>query len=871
VAADEKNPPIPINIEDEMRTSYLDYAMSVIVGRALPDVRDGLKPVHRRILFAMHDLSNDATKPPKKSARIVGDVIGKYHPHGDSAVYDTMVRMAQDFAMRYPLVDGQGNFGSVDGDSAAAMRYTEVRMARITAEMLADIDKETVEFVPNYDESTEEPSVLPSRIPNLLINGSSGIAVGMATNIPPQNFSEICDALQLLIADPNLEVDDLLGTVKGPDFPTGGIIYGRSAILSAYRTGRGILQVRARCVTETMEKSGRERLVVNEIPYQVNKARLIEKIAGLVNEKRLEGISDLRDESDRDGMRIVIELKKDAVPLVVLNNLYKHTQMQDSFGIILLALVGGRPRLLNLKQMLVEFLEHRKEIITRATAFDLRKAEARLHLLEGLKIALDNLDAVIKLIRAAPDGATARTQLIERFGLSEIQAQAILDMRLQRLTGLERDKIIAEYQEVVRLIERLRQILSDEREVLGIIAADLTELKEKYGDARRTEIVESSSEFSAEDMIADEEMVVTVSHEGYIKRNPVSFYRVQGRGGKGRTGAGTKGDDFIADMFTAKAHHYVLFFTNKGRVYWKKVHELPLAGPSARGKAIVNLLPLQPGESLSAFLPVREFDESHFVLFATAKGVVKKTPLTDYSRPRAAGIIAINLAEDDELISIRLTDGNQQVALATRGGMLVRFDEREARPMGRGAGGVRGVALSTDDRVVGMEVVRPGSTLLTLSRNGMGKRSPIDDYRLIRRGGRGVATMKTTAKTGPVVGVLQIENGDDEVMIITDGGKMIRIGMDRVRVLGRNTQGVRLVSLSEGESVVSVAAVAEKDDGAEIDSSDVAGDGPVEASETEVTSPQDAAAGPDSSDSDSSESDSSESDTPESDSSDEQE
>lgn len=814
MAADEKNPAIPVNIEDEMRTSYLDYAMSVIVGRALPDVRDGLKPVHRRVLFAMHDLSNDATKPPKKSARIVGDVIGKYHPHGDSAVYDTMVRMAQSFSMRYPLIDGQGNFGSIDGDPAAAMRYTEVRMARITAEMLADIEKETIEMVPNYDESTEEPSVLPARIPNLLINGSSGIAVGMATNIPPQNLGEICDALKLLIEDPELTVDDLLGTVKGPDFPTGGIIYGRSPILSAYRTGRGILQVRARCVTETNERTGRSKLIVNEIPYQVNKARLIEKIATLVNEKKLEGISDLRDESDRDGMRIVIELKKDAVPLVVLNNLYKHTPMQESFGIILLALVGGRPRLLNLKEMLVEFLEHRKEIITRATAFDLRKAEARLHLLEGLKIALDNLDAVIKLIRAAPDGATAREQLIERFGLSEIQAQAILDMRLQRLTGLERDKIIAEYQETLKLIERLRQILSDEHEVLKIIAAELAEIKDKYGDERRTEIVDSSSEFCAEDMIADEEMVVTVSHDGYIKRNPVAMYRVQGRGGKGRTGASTKGDDFIADMFTAKTHHYILFFTNQGRVYWKKVHELPQAGAVARGKAIVNLLPLQPGESLSAFLPVREFDDSHFVLFATARGVVKKTPLVDYSRPRASGIIAINLAEDDELISVRLTDGNQQVALATRGGMLVRFDEREARPMGRGAGGVRGVSLGADDSVVGMEVVRPGSTLLTLSQNGMGKRSPIDDYRLIRRGGRGVSTMKTSAKTGPVVGVLQIENNDDEVMIVTDGGKMIRIGMDRVRVLGRNTQGVRLVSLGEGESVVSVAAVAEKEDSA---------------------------------------------------------
>ncbi len=812
-----------------MRTSYMDYAMSVIVGRALPDVRDGLKPVHRRVLFAMQDLGNDATKPPKKSARIVGDVIGKYHPHGDSAVYDTMVRMAQDFAMRYPLIDGQGNFGSIDGDPAAAMRYTEVRMARIAAEMLADIEKETVEFVPNYDDSTEEPSVLPAKIPNLLINGSAGIAVGMATNIPPHNLVEVCDAVQAVIEDPGVPIDDLIKIVKGPDFPTGGIIYGRRPIYDAYRTGRGIMQVRARCVTETDERTGRSKIIVNEIPYQVNKSRLIEKIAALVNEKKLEGISDLRDESDRDGMRIVIELKRDAVALVVLNNLYKHTPMQESFGVIMLALVNGRPRLCTLKEFLTEFIEHRKEIITRATAFDLRKAEARLHILEGLKIALDNLDAVIELIRKSPDAQTARTRLMDQFGLSEIQAQAILDMRLQRLTGLERDKIVAEYEEVRKLIEKLRRILSDEREVLAIISEDLVLLKEKYGDERRTEIVDSTSEISIEDMIVEEEMVVTVSHEGYIKRNPVSLYRRQGRGGKGITGAATKGDDFIAHMFTANTHEYILFFTNKGRVYWKKVHELPQAGRSARGKAIVNLLPLQPGETVSTYLPVREFVDTEFVLFATAKGVVKKTPLMDYSRPRTAGIIAINLADDDELIAVRRTDGNQQVALATRSGMLVRFDEREARSMGRGAGGVRGVALSEDDRVVAMEVVRPGSTLLTLSELGMGKRSSIDDYRLIRRGGRGVKTMNITAKTGPVVGVLQILGDDDEVVIVTGGGKLIRIGMDKVRVLGRNTQGVRLVRLEDGENVVSVAPVADKSEevGETVDVGEVPTEGPV--------------------------------------------
>ncbi|MFT4571471.1 MAG: DNA gyrase subunit A [Hyphomicrobiaceae bacterium] len=824
-----------------MRTSYMDYAMSVIVGRALPDIRDGLKPVHRRILFAMQDLSNDATKPPKKSARIVGDVIGKYHPHGDSAVYDTMVRMAQDFAMRYPLVDGQGNFGSVDGDPAAAMRYTEVRMARITAEMLADIDKETVDFVPNYDESTEEPTVLPARIPNLLINGSSGIAVGMATNIPPHNLRGICSAVQAVIDDPLIEIDDLIRIVEGPDFPTGGIIYGRRAIVDAYRTGRGILQVRARCETETNEKTGRSKIIVTEIPYQVNKSRLIEKMAALVNDKQLEGISDLRDESDRDGMRIVIELKRDAVPQVVQNNLYKQTSLQESFGIIMLALIGGRPQLCNLKLFLTEFIEHRREIITRATAFDLRKAEARLHILEGLKIALDNLDAVIKLIRAAPDAPTARTGLMTNFGLSEIQAQAILDMRLQRLTGLERDKIVAEHEEVTQLIAKLRNILSNDQEVLAIISEDLAVLKDKYGDERRTEIVDSTSEISIEDMIVEEEMVVTVSHEGYIKRNPVSLYRTQVRGGRGITGAATKGDDFIAHMFTANTHEYILFFTNKGRVYWKKVHELPQAGRSARGKAIVNLLPLQPGETVSTYLPVREFVDTEFVLFSTAKGVVKKTPLMDYSRPRTAGIIAVNLADDDELISVGRTDGNQQVALATRNGMLVRFDEREARPMGRGAGGVRGVALADNDRVVAMEVVRPGSTLLTLSERGMGKRSSIDDYRLIRRGGRGVKTIKITDRTGPVVGVLQILDDEDEVVIVTDGGKLIRIGMDKVRVLGRNTQGVRLVRLDDGEKVVSVAPVADKAEDAEdvVDEAEIVdgGDGADSADGAETPDP----------------------------------
>ena len=792
----------------------MDYAMSVIVGRALPDVRDGLKPVHRRVLFAMHELGNEWNKAPKKSARVVGDVIGKYHPHGDSAVYDTIVRMAQDFSMRYPLVAGQGNFGSIDGDPPAAMRYTEVRLARIASEMLADLDKETVDFIPNYDETTREPAVMPSRIPNLLVNGSSGIAVGMATNIPPHNLVEICDALLAVIADPEVKLEKLLKIVTGPDFPTGGIIYGRQPILDAYRTGRGILTVRAQAGTETEERTGRTRIVVTEIPYQVNKTRLLEKIAELVNDKKLEGISDLRDESDRDGMRVVIELKRDAVPLVVLNNLYKHTPMQESFGIILLALVGGRPRLLGLKQLLEEFLAHRKEIVTRATAFDLRKAEARLHILEGLKIALDNIDAVIKLIRASKDAATAKEGLMQNFGLSEIQSQAILDMRLQRLTGLERDKILQEHRETQKLIERFKQILSDEHEVLRIIAADLEGLKKQYGDERRTQIVEWSSEIKIEDMIVEEEMVVTVSHDGYIKRNAVSLYRQQRRGGRGKTGAATKGDDFIAHMFTASTHDYILFFTNRGRVFWKKVYEVPQAGRASRGKAIVNLLQLAAGEQLSAFLSVREFREDAYVLFATSRGIVKKTPLLEYSRPRPSGIIAINLGDADELIAVRLTNGEEQVALATQSGQLVRFKEDEVRPMGRGAAGVRGVSVGDDDRLVSMEIVRPGATLLTVSANGLGKRSSIDDYRLIHRGGTGVRTMEVTPKTGPVVGVLQILSDEDEVMLVTNAGKMIRIAMRNVRVQGRNTQGVTLVK-AEGdeERVVSVAPVVEKDPG----------------------------------------------------------
>jgi len=808
-----KQAKIAVDIEDEMRTSYMDYAMSVIVGRALPDVRDGLKPVHRRVLFAMHDLNNEWNKAYKKSARIAGDVIGKYHPHGESAVYDTIVRMAQDFSMRYPLIDGQGNFGSIDGDPAAAMRYTEVRMARIAGEMLADIDKETVDFVPNYDETLSEPSVMPARLPNLLVNGASGIAVGMATNIPPHNLREVAGAVRALIKDPQISLKKLMGIVKGPDFPTGAIIHGRKGIVDAYTTGRGIVQMRAVANTETDSRTGRSRIVVTEIPYQVNKARLIEKIADLVHMKRIDGIADLRDESDRQGMRIVIELKKDAVPLVVLNTLYKHTPMQESFGVIMLALVEGRPRLLNLKELLEQFVLHRKEIVKRATIFDLRKAEQRLHILDGLKIALDNLDAVIALIRKAKDAPTAKAGLMSKFGLTDVQAQAILDMRLQRLTGLERDKILAEHKEVTKLIKRLREILADEREVLKIIDGELEALVKQFGDERRTQLLEDATDISIEDMIVDEDMVVTVSHEGYIKRNAASLYRQQRRGGRGKIGAGTKGEDFVAHMFVATTHSYILFFTNRGRVYWKKVHELPQAGRAARGKAIVNVLALGPGEALSAFLPVREFSEGRFVLFATRKGTVKKTSLMDYSRPRANGIIAIGLDDDDELISVRLTDGNQQVALSTRQGMLVRFNESECRPMGRSAGGVRGTKLRKDDTVVSMEVVQPGSSLLTVSEKGYGKRSPIDDYRLVHRGATGVRTMKVTAKTGPVVGVLQILDEDQDVVLVTDGGKLIRIPAADIRVIGRNTQGVRLVKLGEDgmESVVSVAPIAEKE------------------------------------------------------------
>ncbi|MDA8121210.1 MAG: DNA gyrase subunit A [Deltaproteobacteria bacterium] len=798
-------------VQDEMKQSYLDYAMSVIVGRALPDVRDGLKPVQRRILFAMHELGNEYGKPYKKSARIVGDVIGKYHPHGDNAVYDALVRMVQDFSLRYPLIDGQGNFGSVDGDSAAAMRYTEVRMAKIAGELLSDLDKDTVETVPNYDGSLQEPRVLPARIPTLLINGSSGIAVGMATSIPPHNLGEVLDALLDLIANPEVTIDELMERIPAPDFPTGGILYGLDGVREAYRTGRGSVQIRARAFIEKMKKGDRESIVITEIPYQVNKARLIEKIADLVREKQIEEISDIRDESDRDGMRVVVELKKDAVSEVVLNNLYKQTQMQTSFGVQLLAIVQNRPRTFTLKQMLEEFLAFRKEVVTRRTLFLLRKAEARAHILEGLKIALDHLDAVIKLIRGSKDPREAKDGLMGKFGLSELQAQAILDMRLQRLTGLEREKILQELKEVKAEIARLKKILSEEKELLRVIGDEFREIRGSYADGRRSQIVRETKDIRLEDLIVDEEMVVTVSHSGYIKRNPISLYRTQRRGGRGKVGMGTKEEDFVENVFVASMHAYIMFFSTTGKVYWMKVHELPEASRAAKGRAIVNLLSLSPGESVAAILPVREFAEGKHVVTATAQGVIKKTELMEYSRPRTGGIIAMGLNEGDQLIATAITSSQDEVFLSTRHGMSIRFHEEDVRPMGRAAVGVRGIDLEEGDAVVGMEILHPEGTLLTVTENGFGKRTAIGEYRVQSRGGKGVITLKVTEKTGAIVGVTQVSE-TDEVMLVTDTGKIIRLAAGELRVIGRNTQGVRLIGLQENEHVASLARLAEKEE-----------------------------------------------------------
>src|SRR5258706_458673 len=810
-----KSQKIPVYIEEELRHSCMAYAMIVIISRALPDVRDGLKPVHRRVLYAMYDASNTSDKPYKKSARLVGDIMGKYHPHGDTAIYDTIVRMAQDFNLRYPLVDGQGNFGSIDGDNPAAMRYTEIRMTPLAEEMLADIEQETVDFVPNYDDSLREPAVLPSRIPNLLINGSAGIAVGMATNIPPHNLREVIDALIATIENPEITIKQLMRHIPGPDFPTGGFIHGREPIVQAYHEGKGIVQMRGKVFTETMKRTGKEQIIISEIPYMVNKKRLIEQIAELVNDKKIEGIGDLRDESDREGMRIVIELKRDAVSEIIINQLHKHTQLQDSFGMNMLAIVDGKPKLLNLKEALKCFLDHRKEVVTRRTAYDLRKAEERLHILEGYRIALDNLDAVIALIRGSADGKTAKDGLMSQFALSELQAQAILDLRLQRLTGLERDKIMEEHRETVEIIAELRAILADEKEIYKIIVAELKDIRPNYGDERRTQIVDRSDEISMEDLVVEEDMAVTISHEGYIKRNPITLYRAQRRGGKGKIGTTTKEEDFVESLFIASMHSFILYFTTIGKVYWIKVHELPQASRAARGKPIVNLLNLEPGEKVSAFLTVKEFQEGRFIIFATRKGLIKKTELMAYAHPRPSGIRAIGLEDGDEVIGVRLTDGQQELILSTSEGQSIRFKEEQVRPTGRGTFGVVGMRLEPDDHVVSMEILTRGFDVLTVADGGFGKRTQMDEYRLQSRGGKGIITMKTTEKTGRVIGVQQVTE-DDQLMLVTNAGKIIRMRIKDIRIIGRNTQGVRLIELEEGERVVSLARLAEKEEEEEI-------------------------------------------------------
>ncbi|HET7290571.1 MAG TPA: DNA gyrase subunit A, partial [Thermodesulfobacteriota bacterium] len=756
---------LPVNIEDEMKESYLSYSMSVIIGRALPDVRDGLKPVHRRILYGMEEAGNQWNRPYKKSARIVGDVMGKYHPHGDAAIYDALVRMAQDFSMRYTLVDGQGNFGSIDGDPPAAMRYTEVRLDRIASEMLADLDKETVDFVPNYDGGEKEPLVLPAKIPNLLLNGSSGIAVGMSTNIPPHNLGELIDAVVAQAGNPEITLDELMKHLPGPDFPTGGFITGRAPIREAYETGRGIIRIRAKARIERQKKGDKEIIIVSEIPYQVNKVKLIERIAELVKDEKIKGISDIRDESDREGIRIVIEIKRGDNADVVLNQLYKHTQMDTSFGIIMLALVRNQPRVLSLKETITHFIEHRKEVVTRRTQYELGKAEERLHILEGLKIALDHLDEVIALIRKSASPQEAKEGLMLKLGLSDPQAQAILDMRLQRLTGLERDKILEERKELINTVKRLKEILEHEHLILGIVTEELKEMREKYGDERRTEILESSEEISIEDLIADEDMVVTITHDGYVKTTPLSVYRSQRRGGKGRTGITTKELDFVETLFIASKHNYVLFFTNLGRCYWIKVHEIPEAGPTARGKALVNLLSLSDGEKVAAVLPVREFKESQYIIMATKNGIVKKTKLMAYSNPRAGGIIALNIREDDELIEAKLTSGSDEILLTSYFGQAIRFAEDDVRDMGRTATGVIGIRLDEGDQVVSLEVIEnPEAQVLTVTEMGYGKRTLVSEYRVTGRGGKGIITIKTTGKNGRVVGAFQVTN-DTQIMI----------------------------------------------------------------------------------------------------------
>lgn len=800
---------IPTLIEEEMKTSYLDYAMSVIVGRALPDVRDGLKPVHRRIIYAMHQQNMASNRARKKSASIVGEVMKNFHPHGDASIYDALVRMVQDFSIRYPLIDGQGNFGSVDGDSPAAMRYTEARMDALAEQLLTDIEKETVDFIPNYDESTTEPTVLPARYPNLLVNGSSGIAVGMATNIPTHNLTEVCKAVIAMIDKPDITIKEAMKHITGPDFPTGAYILGRAGIKEAYETGRGKVVIRSKATVETL-KSNKSQIVVTEIPYQVNKKDLITNIAALANEKKIDGITAVNDESDREGMRIVVELRRDVIPQVILNQLYKHTQLQTSFGIINLAIVDGAPRYLTLLNMMQLFIDHRKEIITRRTKFDLEKAKARAHILEGLKIALDHLDAIIKLIRASETPDDAKKELIAKYKLSEIQAEAILAMRLQQLTGLERDKIDQEYKEVIKTIEYLSSILRNPQMVLDIIKKELTEIKDKYGDERRTEIIEAEGELEMEDLIADENMVIAISHTGYIKRLSTSAYKSQRRGGRGVTGMETKEEDFVEDLFLASTHDYMLFFTDKGQVHWLKVYEIPQAGRATKGKAIVNLLQVGQDDRITAFIPVREFDDKHFIVMVTEQGTIKKTVLSAFGNPRRGGIIAIGLDPGDTLAAVKMTDGNQQIFIGTQQGQAIRFNESNVRSMGRNAAGVRGIRLDKGDKVVGMEIVHEGSTLLTATENGYGKRTDIEEYRLQGRGGSGVINIKADERNGKVVGIKEVID-TDELMMITAQGIVIRCPIAQIRSISRNTKGVRLIRLDENDKLVAVARLAEKD------------------------------------------------------------
>lgn len=799
---------VPVSIEEEMKGSYLDYAMSVIIGRALPEVRDGLKPVQRRILYAMFREGLLPGKKYSKSAGVVGEVLKKYHPHGDTAVYDALVRLAQDFNMRYPLVDGQGNFGSVDGDPAAAYRYTEAKLAAIAEELLADIDKNTVDFIPNFDETTEEPLVLPSRVPNLIVNGSAGIAVGMATNVPPHNLGEIIEGLILLVENSDTTLKDLMSKIKGPDFPTGGIIHGTDGIVQAYNEGKGLIKVRAKARIER-EYRGGENIIITELPYQVNKARLIKNIAELVREKTIEGISELRDESDRDGIRVVVELKRGEIAQVVLNNLYKHTQMETTFGIIMLAIVKGQPRILKLKELLKNFLEHRKDVVLRRTRFELKKAEDRAHILEGLKVALDYLDEIIALIRGSNNPEEARTGLMRNYPLSEIQAQAILDMRLQRLTGLEREKIVREYEEILKEIARLKSILENDALVSQIIKDELIEIRNKYADERKTEITAETKEITIEDLITDEEMVITLSHQGYIKRNPLSAYRSQRRGGKGLIGMETKEEDFVSELFIGTTHDYMLFFSNLGRLYWLKIYQLPEAGRAAKGKALVNLLALAEGERITTALPVRDFKESFLVMF-TKNGTVKKTALEDYSNPRGKGIIAITLEEGDELIAVKKTDGRSDLIIGTRKGLSIRFNEEDVRGMGRTAKGVRGIKLRKGDEVVSAEVAGEKTAILTVTEKGQGKRSKVEDYPVQSRGGKGVISIKITERGGKAVGLMQVRD-EDEVVMITSSGKLIRTVAGNISLHGRNTQGVKLMDVEGEDKIVSISKVAERD------------------------------------------------------------